>query len=143
MHEHDNQDDTPIVTQYTNVSECVDYIVPFILRDHVVLVHLDQATTDKGIVITDMPNFRFHIEIDIDDKDKRTLNLLEFRDGKDYASINISKLFGWVTSFNEGLGTLTSINLTVTVYPCKSPFDVHRSPYLEKGGEYELQPFLF
>lgn len=140
-HHHHHHDHDPIVTQYTNVVDCVNYIVPFILSKHVVIVHLNQLTTDKGIVITDMPIFRMPLEIDIDDKDDLTINALEFRNGKDYDCITVSKLFGWVTSQNHGLGTLTSIDLTVSVYHRGDIYRRH-SPYVEHGGDYGLQPFV-
>lgn len=133
MHHHTEE---PIVRHFTSVSECIDYIVPLILCKKSITVYLNRLTTDQGIIITDMPIFRYPLEIDIDDKDKLTLNYLEFRDGKDYDSLKVSKLFGWVTSQNHGLGTLTSIELTTTLYVCNP---LHK----EHGGEHELQPFAY
>ncbi len=132
MHHHHHHREEPIVSNFTSVVECVDYIVPYILCKKVVIVHLNRLSTDHGIVITDMPIFRYPLEIDIDDKDKITLNALEFRDGKDYDYLTVNKLFGWVTSQNHGLGTLTSIDLTVTVFPCDPKHKEH-------GGEHYLQ----
>ena len=134
MHHHHHHQEEPIVSNFTSVVECVDYIVPYILCKKVVIVHLNRLSTDQGIVITDMPIFRYPLEIDIDDKDKITLNALEFRDGKDYDYLTVNMLFGWVTSQNHGLGTLTSIDLTVTVFPCDPKHKEH-------GGEHELKPF--
>lgn len=126
------------------VVACIDYIVPQILCKKTVLTYLNALTTDAGITISNMPIFRYDIDIDLDDLDKLSLNALEFRDGPgsfvnniietgiDY--LRIDKLLGGVTSHNTGLGTWQSIDLTVTILPSCDR-------YGEVGGEHVLKPF--
>ena len=105
--------------QYTSntfysVRECIDYIVPFVLAKTLIITRLVRLETDKGIVITDMPIFRYYLNPDMEDH-HTSLNRLEFRDGAKYDYIAVDKFFGWVTANHIGLGTLTSIEITVEV----------------------------
>ena len=122
----------PIVTNFTDVNACIDYIVPLIIYKRVIITHLNRLVTDKGIVITDMPIFRYCLEFGVDEPDKTTLNRLEFRDGAVYDILCVDKLFGWVTSRNNGLGTIVSIDLTTTLIVKEDRYGD------ENAGEYAL-----
>lgn len=121
----------PVVTNFTDVTACVDYLVPLVLHKKTVSTYLNSLTTDKGIVITNMPIYKYGLEYDIDIKDKITLNALEFRDGLVYEFVSVNKLFGWVTSKHIGLGNLVSIDITTTLMTCST--SIHE----EHGGEHE------
>lgn len=128
MHEHIGIKE--ISKNFTSIKECIDFIVPYVRRDKIVIVDLNTLVTDKGIVISNMHRLGSPLVYDLDNTDEVTYNELPFGNGQVYDQIKISKHFGWVTSRNEGLGTVVSIDLDVTVYPCKNPFE-------EKGEEYE------
>lgn len=125
----------PVVKNFTSVQECIDYIVPLVKCKEYIITHLNSLTTDKGIVVTNMPIYKYQLDYDIEYRDRVTLNALEFRDGADYPFVTVSKLFGWVTSQHNGLGNLVSIDLTTTLYPCRDKY------HDERIGEHEPRAF--
>lgn len=127
----------PINIEFSDVSECIDYIVPFVVCKKIVKVYLDNLITDKGHVVRNMPIFRYDLVLDETSNCEVTLKDLEFRDGKDYDYLMINKVHGWVTCRNIGLGTLTSIRLLVEILnECDLPNES------SAHCEHELKPLI-
>lgn len=131
----DQHHDEPIFKTFTDVKECIDFVVPFVLREHVVITRLVALVTNEGFVFSNMPIFKYSIEWDIENVDQITLNNLEFRDGEAVDYLRVTKLFGEVFGVgNAPYGTVKSISIEVTV---KHP---HRHCHEERGGDYAIRP---
>lgn len=122
----------PVIVTFTDLKECINYIVHHVYSHYVISTHLNSLTLESGEIVTDMPAFRYILEPDLVNH-HRTLNRLEFRDGPKYEFLTIEKLDGGVTARTTGLGYYTSLSITVTLT------DKCRHRYDECGGEHEFE----
>jgi hypothetical protein len=125
----------PISRTFNDIQGYVDFIVPFVRRNKIVITRLVEAITSHGIVLKDMPIFRYSLEHDLDDLGHITLNTIEFRGGSEYYFVSIHRVYNWVRSQHIELGDLNSITLDVTV------MDNHDKYRDERCGEHEHKPY--
>jgi len=127
----------PVSVTFTDIHECIKYIMHHVYSHYIIETHLNTLTLDSGEIVTDMPIFRYMVEHDLEHH-YPTLNRLEFRDGDEFEFLTIEKLDGGVTARTQGLGYYTAINITVTLVD-----KCHRHRHDECGGEHEFERPIF